>query len=143
MRKWCSRSSFEHIDDIQSDPNGALARVLSTCIQIMKQGRSLLVLTWYLLHPDNEAVFWLLAAQEAQKLQNALQKGSWRLYSGSWRLRRVRSSKMLSTSAPGGCFRAQGGSGCSEVPKWSPQGLLEAVFGLLVVQEAQKLQNAL
>ena len=44
----------EAIQALQSGPNGALARVLS-CIQIMKQGRSLLVLTWYLLHSDNGA----------------------------------------------------------------------------------------
>ena len=90
-----------------------------------------------------DAVFELLAAMEAPRLQNALQKASWSRFSSSWRLWRLRGSKMVSRRLPGGGFRALGGSGGSEAPKCSPESLLEAVFELLAALEAPRLQNAI
>jgi len=96
-------------------------------------------------HPEGflDAVFELLAAQDAHRLQNALQKASWRLFSSSWRPMRLRASKMFSRRPPGRCFRALGGPGGSEAPKRNPEGILDAVFELLAAQEAHRLRNAL
>ena len=49
---------------------------------------------------------------------------------------------MLSRMPPGGGFRALGGSGGSEAPKCSPEGLLDTVFELLAALEAPRLKNA-